>query len=132
MSMRRPYVRPMKGWWRKNPWFIEYMVHEGTSLFVAAYAIILLASLVALCEGEAAWNRWLDLLRQPMFIVAHLLILAAFLYHTWTWFNIMPRTLPPIFLNNVRVSASAIIRAGLGAAIVSSIAVFAIAKWIAA
>ena len=21
-------------WWRKNPWFIEYMIHEGTALLV--------------------------------------------------------------------------------------------------
>ena len=22
MSKRRPYVRPMAGWWRKNPFFV--------------------------------------------------------------------------------------------------------------
>ena len=56
MSARRPYVRSMAGWWRKNPWFIEYMVHEGTALFVAIYAAILLASVVVLGNGEAAWK----------------------------------------------------------------------------
>ncbi len=131
MSARRPYMRPMKGWWRKNPWFIEYMIHEGTALFVAAYAFILLASLMALSEGEAAWNRWLDLLTQPLFIAAHLLILAAYLYHTWTWFNIMPRTLPPIIVNGTRVTAATITRTGLAVAVLSSAAVFAIACWIA-
>ena len=34
MSARRPYVRPMAGWWRRNPWFVEYMVHEATALAV--------------------------------------------------------------------------------------------------
>jgi L-lactate utilization protein LutB len=38
VSKRRPYVRSMDGWWRKNPFFVEYMIHEGTALFVAAYA----------------------------------------------------------------------------------------------
>ena len=35
MNQRRPYVRPMTGWWKKNPYFVEYMVHEGSALFVA-------------------------------------------------------------------------------------------------
>lgn len=46
MSKRRPYTRPMAGWWRKNPFFVEYMIHEGTALFVAAYGLVLLAGLV--------------------------------------------------------------------------------------
>jgi fumarate reductase subunit C len=28
----------MDGWWKKNPFFVEYMIHEATALFVAAYA----------------------------------------------------------------------------------------------
>ena len=54
MNKRRPYVRSMDGWWRKNPFFVEYMIHEGTALFVAAYAAILLTGLVRLAQGEAA------------------------------------------------------------------------------
>ena len=48
MSKRRPYVRSMDGWWKKNPYYVEYMVHEGTALFVAAYAITLLVGLIRL------------------------------------------------------------------------------------
>ena len=132
MSARRPYVRSMAGWWRKNPFFVEYMVHEGTAVFVAAYALILLAGLVFLCEGEAAWNRWLAILTNPLCIVIHVVILLAFLYHTWTWFNIMPRTLPPILFNGERVKAATITGAGLAAAVITSLMVFAIAAWLAA
>ena len=63
MSKRRPYVRPMDGWWKKNPFYVEYMVHEGTALFVAAYAITLLVGVIRLGQGEAAWNGWLELKR---------------------------------------------------------------------
>ena len=130
MSPRKPYVRPMAGWWRKNPFFIEYMVHEGTAFFVAAYALILLASLIALGQGEAAWNRWLACLTSPVSVVVHLLLLVAFLYHTWTWFNIMPRTLPPILVNGERVKAATITGTGLAAAAVASLIVFCIAAWL--
>ncbi|MEF8735159.1 MAG: hypothetical protein V5B35_00670 [Candidatus Accumulibacter necessarius] len=37
----------MDGWWRKNPFFVEYMIHEGTALFVAAYAGVLLTGCTA-------------------------------------------------------------------------------------
>ena len=131
MSARRPYVRPMAGWWRKNPFFIEYMVHEGTAFFVAAYALILLASIIFLGAGEAAWNRWLACLTSPFGVVVHVLLLIGFLYHTWTWFNIMPRTLPPIIVNGTRVTAAIITRTGLAVAAISSALVFAIACWIA-
>ena len=126
MSARKPYLRPMAGWWRKNPFFIEYMVHEGTAFFVAAYALILLASLIVLGQGEAAWNRWLACLTSPVCIAVHVLLLVAFLYHTWTWFNIMPRTLPPIIVGGRRVKAATIAGTGLAIAFVASLIVFAI------
>jgi fumarate reductase subunit C len=131
MSARRPYVRPMAGWWRKNPFFVEYMVHEGTAFFVAAYALILLASIIVLGQGEAAWNRWLACLTSPLSIFVHIVLLAAFLYHTWTWFNIMPRTLPPIMVKGERVKATTIIRTGLAVAALASLVVFAIAARLA-
>ena len=36
------------------------------------------------------------LLRSWPALLLHGLLLLGFLYHSWTWFNIMPRTLPPI------------------------------------
>ena len=31
----------MDGWWKKHPFYIEYMIHEWTAFFVAAYALTL-------------------------------------------------------------------------------------------
>ena len=121
----------MEGWWRKNPYFIEYMVHEGTALFVAAYALILLVSITCLARGEAAWNQWLAILTNPLCIFVHVLLLVGFLYHTWTWFNIMPRTLPPIIMNGARVTAATITRTGLAAALIASLIIFIIAASLA-
>ena len=127
LSKRRPYVRPMQGWWKKNPFFVEYMVHEGTAFFVAIYAAILLVGLVRLAQGEAAWNGWLAALKSPMSIVLHLALLAAMLYHTWSWFKIMPRTLPPILVGGKRLSADAITSTGLAVAALASLVVLALA-----
>ncbi|MCM8596742.1 fumarate reductase subunit C [Accumulibacter sp.] len=121
MSKRRPYVRSMDGWWRRNPYFVEYMIHEGTALFVAAYAGILLAGLVRLAEGEAAWNAWLAALKNPWYVGFHLFALAALAYHSFTWFKIMPRTMPPVIVEGQRLPAWVITGGGLAAAVVASL-----------
>lgn len=124
MSKRRPYVRPMEGWWKKNPYFIEYMVHEGTALFVAAYALVLLVGAVRLAQGEAAWNGWLAALQSPLALVFHFVVLAMIAYHSYTWFKIMPRTLPPVIVAGKRLSAAAITLAGLTAVVVCSLVLY--------
>jgi fumarate reductase subunit C len=115
----------MAGWWKKNPYFVEYMIHEGTALIVAAYALLLLAGLYALSRGEAAWNAWAAFLRSPPSLVLHGLLLLGFIYHTWTWFSIMPRTMPPI---KVGGEPATITRAGLVASVLASIVVYLAAR----
>jgi fumarate reductase subunit C len=111
----------MDGWWKKNPYFVEYMVHEGTALFVAAYAFTLLVGLVRLGQGEAAWNGWLEALKSPLSLAFHAVLLVAILYHTYTWFKIMPRTLPPIIVGGKKLAPATITGGGLMAALVASL-----------
>lgn len=125
MSKRRPYVRPMDGWWRKNPYFVEYMIHEGTAFFVAAYAAVLLVGLVRLSQGEAAWNGWLHSLTSPWYVLFHLAALLAITYHTYTWFKIMPRTIPPVVVGGERLPAWAITGTGLAVAAAAGIGLLA-------
>ncbi|WP_301100702.1 fumarate reductase subunit C [Propionivibrio sp.] len=126
MSKRRPYVRSMDGWWRKNPFYVEYMIHECTALFVAAYAFVLLVGLVRLGQGEAAWNGWLDALRSPVSVAFHVVFLAVIAYHTYTWFVIMPITLPPIIIGGKTVGPGVITGGGLLAAVVVSLVMLAL------
>ncbi len=132
MSKRKPYVRSMDGWWKKNPFFVEYVIHESTALFVLAYAITLLVGLVRLGQGEAAWNAWLQALQSPLALVFHLALLVAIAYHTYTWFKIMPITLPPILVDGKKLSPCAIITGGLTAAVVAGLALIVLVWRIAA
>ena len=61
----KPYIRPMTGWWRRDPFFVRYMARETTAFGVAAYALILAVGAVRLAQGEAAWNGWLAALQSP-------------------------------------------------------------------
>lgn len=130
MSKRRPYVRPMEGWWKKNPYFVEYMIHESTALFVAGYAFVLLVGLVRLGQGEAAWNGWLEALSSPFSLIIHLVFLVAILYHTYTWFKIMPITMPPIIVGGKKVGPGVITGSGLLAALGASLVMFALVFWL--
>ena len=126
MSKRRPYVRSMDGWWKRNPYYVEYMIHEGTALFVAAYALTLLVGLVWLGQGEAAWNAWLEALKSPLSLVFHGVLLVAIAYHTFTWFKIMPMTMPPVMIGGKKLEGSVITGSGLAAAAAATIAVIGI------
>ena len=121
---RRPYVRPMAGWWRKNPFFVRYMMREATALVVAAYAFVLLAGLLCLANGAAAYDNWLGMLRHPLSIGLHLLALAAMAYHTWSWFDIMPKTMPPMYSGGKRVPPHVITGTGLAVAAIVTLALF--------
>lgn len=131
MSKRRPYIRPMAGWWRSHPYYVEYMVHEGSALFVAGYAIVLLVGLLRLAQGEAAWAGWLAALQSPVSIALHLIMLAMIGYHGYTWFKIMPRTLPPVKLAGRRLSDGEITATGLAAIGVVTVVMLAIAWGVA-
>lgn len=124
-----PYVRPMKNWWLRDRFFVIYMIREATAVFVAVYALILMVGLMRLAQGEAEWNGWLAALKSPLSVAFHVVMLAAFAVHTWSWFRIMPKTMPIIFIGAYRVPPNVITGAGVAAAVVACAAVFVAARW---
>lgn len=132
MAIRRTYVRPMTGWWKRNSFFKRYMAREVTALFVAAYALVLLAGIARLSQGSEAFEQWLDGLRSPLSIAFHLLLLAIFVYHTYSWFTIMPKTMAPVVVAGKRLSNAAITGMGLAASAVIGIGFFILIKVLAA
>jgi fumarate reductase subunit C len=124
----RGYRRPMAGWWRRNPYFFWYMVREVTAVGVAIYAVVLMGGVVSLARGEAAWNAWLAAMRSPVSIALHVLLLAGMICHAWSWFDIMPKTMPMMFVGGKRVAASTITRAGWVVAVVAAIVLYLVAR----
>jgi fumarate reductase subunit C len=117
MAARRPYVRPVQpGWWRRNPYFGRDRAREATAPFVALYALILLAGLVCLAEGPEAWRAYIEALQSRAWLALHVLLVGIFTYHTFSWFAIMPKTMPPVIVDGRRLEAGAITGAGLAAA----------------
>lgn len=126
-STRKAYVRPMAGWWKRDPFFVRYMLRELTAFAVAAYAVVLTVGVVRLAQGEAAWNGWLAALRSPASIVLHLVLLVAMVVHAKSWFEIMPKTMPMIHVGGQRLAATTITRAGWAAALAASLLLLVLA-----
>ena len=126
---RRPYIRPMRGWWRRDPFFMVYMARELTAFAVLAYAIVLLVGVVRLSQGEAAWNGWLAALQSPWSLLMHGVFLLSFAVHAKSWFEIMPKTMPLMFVGGQRVAGPTITRIGWAATIAASIALYVLALW---
>lgn len=126
--VRRPYVRPMDGWWMRDRWFMRYMAREATAVFVVAYALILLVTVLRLREGRDSFDAWVAILTSGPAIAFHGLLLAAFLWHTITWFAIMPKTMPPIVVGGHKLAPGTITAAGLAASVVVSAAVIGVAR----
>ena len=124
--MRKPYVRPMTRWWQRDPYFVRYMWREATALAVAAYAVVLTVGVWRLAQGQAAFEGWLQALRSGWSIVFHLVLLAAMVLHAVSWFEIMPKTMPMIFIGGRRLAALTITRTGWAATAVVTLAVLAL------
>ena len=126
IDKRRPYVRTMDSWWMRDPFFVRYMVMEATAILVAVYAVILLVGLLRLSQGEAAYGGWLEALRSGPSILLHVVILAVFLYHLWSWFKVMPKTMPMIFMDGKKMPQETITYMGVTVAVVANVLVLVI------
>ena len=125
----RSYVRPMHGWWRRNPYFKRYMIREGSSVFLAAYALTLLVGLLRLTQGEAAYEAWRQTLSSPFAILFHWLALLTVSYHAYTWWKVSPKTAPDLWVAGRPVPDLAIAAGGWAATIVVSVLIYMAVRW---
>ena len=125
MSGTKTYTRPMAGWWRRNPYFVRYMIREASAPMFYVYALWLLAGLIALSRGREAYARWSTLAANPWVIGLNVIVLVFAVYHTWTWFSVLPKTMPDVDMP-ARVQSAG----GLIAAAVACLALLGFA-WVA-
>jgi succinate dehydrogenase subunit C len=129
MATVRTYVRPMDGWWRRNPYFVRYMVREGSSVFLGIYAIILLVGLLRLTQGEVAYEAWRAALVSPISILFHWLALLTVGYHAWTWWKVAPKTAPDVRVAGRPLPEIVITAGGCVATLAVSVLVYVIVRW---
>lgn len=129
MATAGTYKRPMTGWWRRNPYYVRYMVREASCLFITGYALVLLTGLARLAQGRAAFDAWRESLANPAALGFHALTVLLVLYHAWTWFKAMPKTLPFVRVGGTRIPDRAIVVAGVVSALAASFALLLLVWW---
>jgi fumarate reductase subunit C len=129
MSRHKPaaktYVRPMPWWWTRNAYFARYMLREGSAVFLTGYALMVLAGLLCLAWGPDAYAAWRGLLDTPLSLGLHALALLAALYHSLTWFQVMPKTAP-----DLPIAPRQIVRGGLVTSAILSVLILAALFWV--
>ncbi len=130
MKANLTYMRPMGAWWRRNAFYRSYMVREASALFVTLYAVVLLAGLVRLAQGPAAYDAWRASLATPASIVFHVIVLLFVAYHAWTWIAVMPKTMPFVRIAGRRIGDRTIVALGAAASIVAQLALLALLAWL--
>ena len=96
-------------WWLENPFYIFYMVREGTAVLAlfAVLEILFGIFMLALCEltpnqsltGVAPYVWYLqNFLGNPVIIALNVIILVSQLFHAVTWFALMPKAVR-VFMN---------------------------------
>lgn len=129
MAKVKTFVRPMAGWWRKNPFFVRYMIRESSSVFLAIYALILLVGLLRLSQGEAAFDGWRAALTHPVSILFHWAALLTVGYHAFTWWMVAPKTAPDIRIAGRAIPEMLISGGGMLATVGASVVVYVIVRW---
>ena len=129
MAKVKSYIRPMSGWWHKNPYYVRYMIRESSSVFLAIYALILLVGLLRLTQGQAAYDAWREAMVSPGSIVFHCLALLTVGYHAYTWWKVAPKTAPDLHVAGRPLPQFAITAGGWLATIGASILIYIIVRW---
>ena len=80
-------------WWNRSWAYRLVLLRELSSVFVAAYIVLLLVLVSQVRDGAGAFSDHLDLLKSPLFWIIHAVILGFAQLHTSTWFRLTPKAL---------------------------------------
>ena len=110
-SFRKPYNPPVQklSWWLENPFYIYYMVREGTAVLALLAVLEIVFGIFMLAKCQLAANVSLEdvkplvwylqnFLGNPVIIVLNVIILVSQLFHAVTWFSLMPKAVR-VFMN---------------------------------
>src|SRR3989441_3709297 len=80
------------GWWTANRHYVQYMVREWTSLFVALFSLVYIYGLSLWVTGSR--SAFLNMLKNPAITAFSLIALIFTLYHAGTWFYLLGQVVP--------------------------------------
>ena len=109
-------------WWLESRRYASFVLRELTSVFVALFALVLLAQIRSLAAGPEAYARFQAWLRAPAVVALDVFVLLFLLFHSITWFNLAPKAMV-VRIKGKRVPDWAVTGANYAAWLVLSLAV---------
>lgn len=90
-----PYPRQHSRAWFVKRWpYRLFMLRELSSVFLAAYVVVLLLLVSKVHDGRQAFSGIQQTLRSPGMLVFNSVVLLFALLHSVTWFQAVPKALP--------------------------------------
>src|SRR5579863_10237511 len=90
-----PYPRQHSNTWFVKRWpYRLFMLRELSSVFLAAYVVVLLVLVSNVHDGRHAYVEMQQTLKSPGLLAFTSVVLIFALLHTVTWFQAVPKALP--------------------------------------
>ena len=86
-------VRVSTYWWLTKWAYLQFVLRELSSIFVAWFVVLTLLQLRCLSQGPEAYAQWQEWMRNPFLVAGNVVTLFFVLLHTVTWFNLAPRAM---------------------------------------
>ena len=91
---RKPYIHKQPdGWYKKNSFYIWYMLREATSLTTVITALNLFYGIACLAGSQEAWMGWIAWQKNPIMFLLNLAGIVGALLNSKTWFEAMPKAI---------------------------------------
>jgi fumarate reductase subunit C len=88
------YRRKASTWWWLQRWpYFAFVMREMTSVFVAWSVVWLLLLLRAAGLGEVHYRQFFAWSASPLILILNGVTVVMLVYHTLTWFNLVPRVM---------------------------------------
>jgi fumarate reductase subunit C len=90
-TKRKAYVRPMPStWWKNLPFYRFYMLREGTAVPAVWFSLELMYGCLP-CTARKPGPALSVSCKTRSLVILNLIVLAAALLHTKTWFELAPK-----------------------------------------
>ena len=111
--------KPSRYWWLRKPKYVAIFLRELSSVFILAYVLLYLAILAQLQSGGRGL---LNQFAVVPFVALSGTLLAFSLYHSITWFLLLPK-IQPMKIGKAVLSGKVALIANLGGLVVASLLV---------
>jgi fumarate reductase subunit C len=80
-------------WWIQRRAYLQFILRELSSIFVAWFVVYLLLLARSMSQGTMAYHQFLDWAGQPHIVLLNVVTLFFVVFHAITWFNLAPQAM---------------------------------------